>query len=108
MRIMLALTFAGFMLLGSVMHTTHSVAVKKVTKYTCTFDESNPFPDGKTGIAEVEVKVTGNGNSFVNVDYYSDNYEDYLGQYQEGNGAFVPSTKDEASQFALDHYSDRQ
>jgi len=105
---MLILSLAGFMLLGSLSRSVNSVAANKVTKYTCIFDESNPFPDGSTGIAEVGVKVTGNGSTFVNVDYYSDNYQNYLGQYQEGNGAFVPSTKDEACQFALDHYTDRQ
>lgn len=108
MKIVMAFTLASSILLGTVMAPTTSGEIKKTEKYTCVFDDSNPFPDGTDGVAELSVKRTGKGNTFVSVEYYSENYQDYLGIYQEGNGNFVPSTKEEACQFAFDHFGDRE
>jgi len=104
----IAFIFASVVILGNVMAPHTSKSSKKVEKYTCVFDADNPFPDATTGISEIGVKVTGKGNTFVSVEYYSDDYNNYLGQYGEGNGDFVPLTKEEACQFAFDHYGDRQ
>jgi len=108
MKIIFAFIFASVVMLGNTMPPNAYKAQKKVDKYTCIFDANNPFPDGTTGISEIGVKVTGKGNTFVTVEYYSDDYTDYLGQFEEGNGDFVPSTMEEACQFAFDHYGDRQ
>jgi len=105
---MIAITLVATIALGANYTLVNSNTAKKVTKYTCEFDAGNPYPDGTTGVAETGVKITGNGSTFVSVEYYSDDYQDYLGQYQEGNGDFVPSTKEEACNFALDHFNDRQ
>ena len=82
-------------------------AFKQAQKYTCVFNQSNPYPDGTTGIAYIGVKITGKGTTVVTVSYFSDNGQSYLGQYEEINGNFVPSNADEACQFALDHFGQR-
>ncbi len=107
MKVLFTVIAAGLILAGAVVSFAQPEAAESLSKekYTCVFDEGNPFPDGTTGIAEVSVKVTGNGSSFVSVEYFSDNYEEYLGQYQESDGA-APSTKDAACTFAAEHFDD--
>ena len=82
--------------------------LNKTQKYTCVFTADNPYPDGTTGIAYIGVKIIGNGETDVTVSYFSDNNQTYLGQYQELNGDVVPSNTDEACNFALNHFNDKQ
>ena len=107
MKLSFSLIAAGLILAGVLVSFAQPEAAEVLPKdkYTCVFDDSNPFPDGTTGIAEVSVKVTGNGSSFVSVEYFSDNYEEYLGQYQESDGA-APMDKEAACTFAAEHFDD--
>lgn len=94
---------------GSATHALENLekTIAGVQKYTCFFDQSNPYPDGTTGIAYTSVKITGKGETVVTVSYFSDNNKNYLGQYEEINGDVVPSNPNEACQFAFDHFNDR-
>ena len=59
-------------------------------------------------MAEVSVKIKGNGDTVVNVDYFTDGYAEYLGKYEERNGEVVPSGRNQACDFAENHFGDRQ
>lgn len=104
MKIMITTLLASFLMAGTIVTTAPSEATAGVEKYTCDFSVDG----GTIVVAEVGVKITGNGNTVVTVDYFSEDYAEYLGKYQERNGEVVPSTADEACQFAEDHFEDRE
>lgn len=64
-----------------------------------------PFPDGRVGTILVTSKST-EGHRLTTCVYYSDPYDEYLGQYQ--NNHFTSSKADTLKQFCLVHYQERQ
>lgn len=103
MKILITTMFAGLLMIGTIISTTPSQATAGVDKYTCEFSV-----DEEVIVAEVSVKIKGNGDTVVNVDYFTDGYAEYLGKYEERNGEVVPSNTSEACEFAENHFGDRQ
>ncbi len=74
-----------------------------VTKYT--FDGVT-FSDGTAGVVEASVKTTSKSHVTV-CNYYSTGHVDFLGYYQDYNGAFTSTDPGAVEQFCLDHYAER-
>ena len=71
-------------------------------KYTF---EDVTFSDGTTGVIEAASKQV-DDSTFTTCSYYSDNYAQYLGQYQ--SDTFASADANEVEQFCLDNYVNRQ
>ena len=72
--------------------------------YKFTFNNVT-FSDGTMGVIEASSKQTGNSSVFTVCDYYSSDWSNYLGQYQDPT--FFSSDAATVEQFCLDHYADR-
>ena len=95
MKILITTLFAGLLMIRTVITTTPKHATAGVDKYTCEFSVED-----EATVAEISVKIKGNGNMVVNVDYFTDGYTEYLDKYEERNGDVAPSNTSEAFGFA--------
>ena len=62
------------------------------------------FSDGTTGEIEAGSKIVQSG-VLTSCSYYSDDYRDYLGYYEDNT--FASTDADEVRAFCLDHFADR-
>lgn len=81
-----------------------SISAAGATKFT--FDDVT-FSDGTTGVIEASSKVN-QKNTATTCNYYTDDYDEYLGYFYTNEVGFTEDQVDEVRQFCLDHFEDRE